>query len=382
MTSPDLQNRSRRFVLLFSLSTVSLLGSVAVLNFCVDPSALYGPDAFTPVIQTSRAEKLRLLQQLPQQPDGLILGSSRVLKLEPSFIENETGLTFFNAGVNYARPEDHLAWIRYWIELYGQPPEFVILGIDPSSFDDAVAPDARLVAEHQLARELPDFLTLEDRLARWKALLSWRETKLSLRSLKTHWLDGGPPAPVEHYLPDGQIVYDKRESEIKEGVYDFPAALEFNQGEYLAKYQQFQSASERRMNCFQSTVRLCRAYQIELIVFVTPMHPELATYLDHHSDFEARRDEVIESAKKITLGNAFSFVDLSDIRSFDGDPDCFVDGVHPLEPNTRKMVKRLLEHGSPYLAEIIRMHQEDQLARLDENESGSSISSQQSQSSN
>jgi hypothetical protein len=46
------------------------------------------------------------------------------------------------------------------------------------------------------------------------------------------------------------------------------------------------------------------------------------------------------------------FVDLSRLESFAGDPKQFVDGIHPLEPNTRRMIDRLVPVGERTSGEL------------------------------
>ncbi|MCA9259798.1 MAG: hypothetical protein KDA61_11390 [Planctomycetales bacterium] len=75
--------RPRRFLAAFSLTLAMLLGAVAFLNWQVDPFAQYGTGRFAPVVRTSRGEKLELLAA-QTAPQGLVLGSSRVMKLEPT----------------------------------------------------------------------------------------------------------------------------------------------------------------------------------------------------------------------------------------------------------------------------------------------------------
>lgn len=345
MTDLDRLQSERRFALQFLGFLAIILGCVAALNLVVNPSAQFPTHFFSPVIQTSRAEKMDLLDALPAAPEGLILGSSRVMKVEPEYLEHRTGLRFFNAGVNYARPEDHLAILRYALHRFDQPPRMVILGIDPSSFADSDAPDPRLIVEPRLSRQIPEQITLATRVEIWKDLLSWGETKRSLKSLKVHVLDGGVPAPVEHYEADGRIVYDQREQQIADGRYDFASALQFNQSEYLAKYEGFQQISELRRQAFEDLVATCREHNIRLIVFLTPMHPDLENFLQTHVEVAAKQQQLLDYLNARAKADHFKLVDLSSLESFGGDPLCFVDGIHPLEPNTRLMVDQMLKNS-------------------------------------
>ncbi|MCA9266496.1 MAG: hypothetical protein KDA60_21700, partial [Planctomycetales bacterium] len=207
---------------------------VAGLNLVVNPFAEYPLHIFEPAVKTSRAEKLQLWQQLEPPAEGLILGSSRVMKLEPDYLTDQTGYRFFNAGVNYALPEDHLAMLRYFSQRSGHAPRMVVLGLDVASFSDATTTDPRLLNTTELVSQIPEAVRWRDRWHRWGDLLSWQQTRESVRSLSIQLRHRELPKPVEFYRPDGLLVYQQREQEIAAGAYDFEGPLEFNQHEYEA----------------------------------------------------------------------------------------------------------------------------------------------------
>ena len=127
--------------------TSSGLGLIALLNLIVNPYAQYPTRCLPPLVQTSRTEKLALFSRCSPTPEGLILGSSRVLQLEPGYVSTKTGLNFFNAGMNYAKPEDYLAFVRYFERSAGCLPRMVILGVDVHAFSDALPVDPHLLCE-------------------------------------------------------------------------------------------------------------------------------------------------------------------------------------------------------------------------------------------
>ncbi|MEZ6117521.1 MAG: SGNH/GDSL hydrolase family protein [Pirellulaceae bacterium] len=336
---------AKRFCTLFFSITAAAFVGIAMLNFLVDPYAQYSPEMLRPLVQTSRAEKVALFRKLPAPPEGLILGSSRVLKFEPDYLHEKTGLRFFNAGVNYAKSEDHLALVRYFENEHHVRPRMIVLGLDLSSFSDGNPIDARLLSDPCLSPQLKDVVPLEQRVHRWKELLSWQQTKNSIKSIKLAVTQSYPQQDAESFRPDGLLVYHEREAQLSQGTYDFDAALAYNQNEYQQLYRGFDRLSLLRCRRFERLAEHCRQQQIALYVFLTPMHPELLEYIRDCSTFDQRRTQMVRYLEIAAERYGYSFVDFSDIRSFQGSPELFVDGIHPLEPNTRRMIDILVQTG-------------------------------------
>src|SRR3989338_5873489 len=108
MKSPE-----TRFIIGFILAAVLLLGAIIALSVLVNPRGLFGTNKFTPLVATDRPIKLGLIKASESAPDIIILGSSRVFKIDPETIERDTKLRAFNFGVNNAKPEEFLAISKY-----------------------------------------------------------------------------------------------------------------------------------------------------------------------------------------------------------------------------------------------------------------------------
>ncbi len=340
MTAPE--RNCRRFCQVFAAFTGTSFLGIAIVNFVVNPYAQYAPCFLTPMVQTSRAQKVEMVGAREPIPDGLILGSSRVLKLEPDYLQEKTGYTFFNAGVYYGKPEDYLAFLRYYQDRFDRAPRMIVLGADVYAFSDVLPPDARLLNNVSLASRVPEAITLSDRFHRWQELLSWQQTKLSVKSLKIHLTSAELPAPDESFRSDGLLVYHERQSEIASGTYDFPDALDYNKREYRRLFSNFDKISAQRCQLFERFVNTCRANGTQLVVFLTPLHPELIGHLTETTDYRDRKQQVTRYLQRQAAKYRFALWDLVEIHSFAGDPTCFVDGIHPLEPNTRRIIDTIL----------------------------------------
>ncbi len=344
---------ARAFSLLVLTISASAFIAIAGLNFVIDPYAQYAPEVLPPLVQTSRATKVRMLSGADVAPAGLVLGSSRVLKLEPDYLQQKFGHKFFNAGVNFGRPEDFLALLRFYQQQFHRLPQTVVLGLDVNAFSDANPADARLLASPELAPLIPDAIPWRDRFQRWHELLSWQQTKCSLQSVRKEWRQAAPAVPAESFRSDGLLVYHEREAKIRAGTYDFLRPLQENQQEYRQLFQGFDKLSTRRCELFRSCARLCAEHDVQLIVFLTPMHPDLADDLAA-TTYPRRRDELVEFLDEQARAGGFVFCDCSAIGSFAGDPRLFVDGIHPLETNTRRLIDELTRHCPPVSTYVVQ----------------------------
>jgi hypothetical protein len=65
-------------------------------------------------------------------PQVLVMGSSRMMQVQPAYVEALTGKTTFNYGVSAATPVDFITQLRYVLRI-GAKPEVVIVGVDEAS---------------------------------------------------------------------------------------------------------------------------------------------------------------------------------------------------------------------------------------------------------
>jgi lysophospholipase L1-like esterase len=148
---------------------------------------------------------------------------------------------------------------------------------------------------------------------------------------------------VEYFNHDGVVQYVKRIHEIERGVYDFEAALDYNRREFEALFGNFRNLSTTRLRILREAVDLCIANNCRVYLFTTVHHPRLRDLLIQRTRFGARESEAIQWLQNLAQETGAKFVDLGNIESFGGDPLAFVDGIHPLEANTRRMADRLFD---------------------------------------
>jgi hypothetical protein len=332
----------KKFALVTTSTAVALLGMIAAINWIVNPYGQYSPHIFRPVVQDSRSEKYQLFDQLPTAPEGLILGSSRAMKFEPSYLEKRTQLSFFNFAVNHGRPEDFLAILRMYRDRYGCSPKAVLIGVDIASLNDVVPSDARLSSEPMLHSYVRGLLPWHDEFDRMSQLLSYQQLSASMKSLRAATRRSIRKEADSHFDDSGVIQYVTRQRQIDEGTYDFESALQFNQREFLEVFAPFKSLSETRLAFLRETVRLCEANHCQVYLFATVHHPKLREKLIAKTDFLRVESQAIDSLRKIAMDLNANFIDFGSVEDFNGEPEEFFDGIHPKESNARRMIDRML----------------------------------------
>ncbi len=334
---------SRNYCLLTLALTVFGLGSVACINWIVDPYGQYATRFVPVIVQASRTQKLDLMEKLDKAPLGLVLGSSRVQKIEPSYLEEKTGRVFFNAGVNHGRPTDYLAIVRWYHERWKTFPEIVVIGLDAAALHAVVPLDGRITTDQRLAATVPEAITWKDSFSRYTELIGFKQLRSSIYGIQNALCLKTEDDPAETLQSDGLLVYRHRESKLRNGSYDFKSALRFNEQEFTQLYRTYKEISGSEAMRLVETVRLLRKHGTQVYLFVTPFHPELIESLSHDGNFEKRETETRQLLNLLARHDGAFVADLGDLSKFDGDPMQFVDGIHPLEPNTRLMMDRLLE---------------------------------------
>lgn len=343
----SVQEKSKRFNFVFLYCCFAAFGAISLLNYLVNPYGDHATKLFRPLVQTARNDKVYLLSQMDHKPEGVVIGSSRVMRLEPDYLKTIFGYNFFNFGVNSAMPEDYLAILRHYEKSCGKPPEMVILGIDIYSFTDALPMDSRLVNCPELFGNLPELQGSS--LHQWKTGLT-RNVKLfrenfkysllkdSLRTLKMDLWDGGRDEGQVDFISNGMMVDRLTLQQNAEGTFDLAKEIAFHKIDYTRRYVGFDALSQRRCEYFETFLRICNEKKIKLVVFSTPLHPELASELAQNTTFTDRKKDVVAYLNQQCFKNKVPFYEFSDINSFQGIADDFHDGVHATVMNNRRII--------------------------------------------
>ncbi len=330
----------RRLSFAVAGSCLAALLTIALLNYVVNPHGKFATNFFKPYIFTSRLAKLEAIADLDEPPEAIILGSSRVMTMEPAQVRRRTGLRTYNAGVYSARTEDYLAILRYLKSVHPQPPKLIILGVDVQAFHNTAPVDDRLVATSRLAEQIPESITWWSQVKLLDGIISLQQTRDSLSSLHRSYFE--PTSRSAVFGPDGHFRQVRVERAIEQGTFDLAQSIAGSKDKYLQRYQGYDRLGQRRCHFFETFLDMCEREGTHVAAFLTPMHPTLRAYLEEHTTYPARYREVDDYLKSLADRYKLTYLDFTHLSAFGGLQDEFADGVHPRPENTRRMTDVIL----------------------------------------
>jgi hypothetical protein len=331
-----------RFWKLFLVTLLFVLVANSLLNFLIDPYAMYGTGLFNPIAQTGYEKKLLLFEQYDPPPNALIVGSSRVEILDPEIVEELTGKRCFVWGVPDAKSEIIYSIVRIALEEFNAPIELLIVGVEPEIFHPttSINPQAKVIERYtKYFNDSPGWMVMLEKIGR---LFSIAQTRSSIASL---WLllSGGENNPLVGYRPDGFIEFER---ENPEGRDRRVARAVENYADKKFVLSRYDRLSAERKNYWEETLELCRANNIRVYAIMTPVHPRVYQRL-----LELGADRIYEEASQYVAGTMNGtteiFRDYSDLGSFGGNIDYYLDGYHMDHNNGDILLYDLLSDLQP-----------------------------------
>ncbi|PWA11780.1 hypothetical protein DCC39_09060 [Pueribacillus theae] len=329
----------KRMAITVILASLFITGGVMALNYAVNPLGKYKSHVLPSLVWTGRSDKAALLENFEENPDVLILGSSRSMKLDPDFIKKKTGLTSFNAGVNSAQAEDYYVMLRYALEDLKVKPKIILLGIDVEAFHNTAPIDERLLFNNTLAKYLKkeDKVSLKDKLT---ALLSYDETAGTVRSL--YYAATDYPDPSTSYDKNGFLHYSKKEDKVTEDNYD--AKIEDYIEKYRDRFKGYTRLSENRQEYFTDFLRIAKENDIEVVSFITTLHDDLINDLRKTRGYDEISQKLVAYLNDLEAEyNNFTFENFDRVKKYDGSLTAFYDGAHIQEKNANLITEKLLK---------------------------------------
>ena len=315
---------SRRFAVVSSIGVAMiLLVAWAALGRASSAAPLPASELRHLAAASDRVQKAALIERLAAPPRVVILGGSRALRFDPSYIEERTGLCGFNAAVTGARPEDAWAFVNllharfpaarfsfFWVI---HADEFARKALDPS-----------LLSDPTLARFFPPALI-----------------RSQMRRERRHpTVDRMQMARV--FAADGCVVHD---------VFDllFPrpgadaAGIRNNIRCALSSYASTPAQlSPRSLLYFTKTLALIASIAAAPpIIVVAPIDPRiLAATADR--GWSLRHRLLLQFLARLHSRYRFVFADFSESATCGCTARDFFDGIHLRPSGTRKVLDALL----------------------------------------
>lgn len=258
------------------------------MNLLIDPYGVFGRThlADGPSVN-ERYKKVERVQNRPNAFEGLILGSSRSGMTNPEWIEDRTGVRFYNLSAFSAKPSD----MRLLYEAYTQtskPPKIVMIGIDAMSF---------LVEEVgvDLAKRHHPAVEGSGRLSYWLDYLLAPSLMPSLEKLKAQ--------------QQKNVVFD-----FERGTYElseYERQIQADHASYMSKKFETWGASEYRdtfevgeLEELLALVETMQEDNVDVRAFIQPMHRQ----------WKVRMSSILPRVKR-SLASIRRLQDLSDMDS-------------------------------------------------------------------
>ncbi|MCW2950075.1 MAG: hypothetical protein JWN41_1088 [Thermoleophilia bacterium] len=324
------------------------LGAVLAFDYAVDATGVTGRATRWNVVENAkdRTTKLNLYDGLSKHPpQTVILGSSRMMKFQPSTVEAHTGARTFNAAVSGGTPEDALLFVKLIAQHQPQNFPHLIWGIDIDAFRDKQLRDG-LAQDRRTQQFLPVTRRIANVFAMVGALLERRTLFTSVRSV---W-HGGPAsqhAANRTYSADGFQQWELHPVAKSRALLLRQVAVEMRQyTEAIFVRDDFTGVRPAPTRDFESLVRIANSHGDVPTVMVTPYQPDAYAYLDRYH-VDARTREVLALLRRLQHGHGIRFrlADFSELAAFGGDPSEFYDGVHMTTVNTDRAIDRLDQLG-------------------------------------
>ena len=339
----------RRMVLYLAvvvLAFAAVLTPVVLLNVLVDPYGVVGLGLMPTATTTDRTVKADLIEQLKRPPQLVMLGSSRSMMYEPSYVKRVTGLDTFNGGLNgVGGVADAWAMTRFIHERFPASKPRYIWFVDVESFVP-VTVQGQTSSDPRLARYVDGSgagtawpSVLARIAANRSSEVSTATARVSL-SLLIHGRQADKQQRLyrRRFWPDGS--YHKRADSAAVFGQFFDLSAQRYRRLYAGVYH---GLDPQARTYFERTLRFMNANGSTPLLVLTPIDPALRRIIGPLG-WTQRHRQVVAYVKGLQGSYNFRFVDLTDIATFHGDPKAFSDGVHPTAVNTRRVIDYLAAH--------------------------------------
>jgi hypothetical protein len=341
--TPSHPGASRGFSRTFLVWLSALFLAYLALAVWVDPRGDFGVRAFPIVALDSRKEKMDLFDRWnrARPVEGLVLGSSRSMKIDPADLSDLTSERWFNFAVDSARAEDYLAIYR-WAHQRDPALRALLVGLDVEAFHDRADYDDRLKSDPGLMRALEGGGSTRassraaDELGRLKSVLSRYYAEDMVRSLRAAVR---PAPPHMNFDGAGFLHYGLWEAQRAAGTFDMKSHLAASREEYLRRFREMRGLSVTRRQRLVALLREALRDRVRVVVWITPIHPDLANYLGRETSYRELLAATRDFAAKATSEAGIPFYDFSTPEAFGGDGGGWYDGGHIDENNSRRIMR-------------------------------------------
>lgn len=334
----------------FLLSVLLFAGSYAAVMRTIDPYGRFRTGLFPQVVFDWRRDKLELFKRFQARVpvEGLILGSSKSMQLEPDVLRQKLGGRFFNFGVDGALAEDDLAIYR-WARAQGAHPRWLVIGLDVDTLQSgpmrapSLEVNEELLAALDGTRHLAPAHAATIALRQYKALFGTEYAGNALHAVQLKLARGRKPTPHGTFEPDGFLHYPVYERQRRDGTFSLEREIK-NDIEDLKNQRPLLGLDPERTRYFTQLLDEAARDRTQVIVWLTGEHPRLVQAkkpLGYAEQLEVTRAYLAALPRRY----AVTAVDCSDVRTYGGTLTDWYNGGHVDEKNARRILARLVSEG-------------------------------------
>lgn len=320
----------------------SLYLAAAVL---IDPRNDFGTGKFPVLIVDSRAQKMRLFTafQARGPVDGLILGSSRSMKLRPAEFDRALHQRFFNFSVDNARAEDDLAIYR-WVRRQGAHPKIIVVGLDLEALHNDNVVDHRLLKNDALMDALNRRRSSASILRRGETLKECFTISYAKNLAQSAVLAARHTRelPLMTFESDGYLRYARYEAQQRQGTFNLDQELTASIAEYQRRLKTMDHPSARRIQRLQTLVSEAHADGATVVIWITNLHPRVSRVLQAKTRYPQLLRETNAVLRHLDAQPGVTTFDFHDPAAYGGDTTDWYDGAHVGVTNARRIVARIV----------------------------------------
>jgi hypothetical protein len=335
--------RQRQVLRTIAMTLLVHLAILVLVVGTVNPLGGLWGQSFPTTTPVTRFRKVQLFRAWHEKApvQGLIMGSSRSMKLEPQVFTEGTGLRYFNFSVSAGVLEDVDAILGFVEERHAAPRE-IILGIDPPMLTTYVLPN-----------ELTSDWELAPRVERRQPTLGWkiehgaqlmrdaftpgyaREVGTSIVAAINH------KQPLHYFHEDGYLEYRGWDRSIAAGRYDRAGAVRRCVSAFVDSLKSMHTFDRHRIALLDSVLDRARAKGIHVTLWLTPHHPDFYTTVARYPVLNAYLLALPDTLQRVATTHGVPFVNLRTIDRFGGDPNDYYDCTH-VGPKNATLIARML----------------------------------------
>lgn len=342
----------RRFVVTLLATALGAIVAVFLVNVLVDPYGTVGTNLLASGVPRDPSTKAALIKGLTKPPELVVLGSSRSLKLQPSYLHRLTGEDVFNAGLRDATPVEEYALVHFIHDRFPDARIHWLWLLDVEAFrSDQVSP--ALLDSPDLAPYVSQSDRLTARVHGIVDLLSWRALEDSLASIRADESPADAPGAHSRRIgPHIRHLIRRSEGFAPDGYY---TRVDYNWGKSRLKYEAmygdgslYTHLSGLSKTYLERTLRDMNAWGEAPVIVLSPMHPDLERELGPVG-WSGRHRDLVAYLSQLRSTYRFRYLDFTSIRSFGGDRKGFFDPVHMREPNLHRMLSAIAARAADAL---------------------------------